>query len=102
MDITSYIDIPITVITYFIVELLKRKLLKRDKQRTMLPIVAAITGAAISIMIFVVWPTISSNVNVLNAFSSGAISGAAATGTNQIYKQLARFFTISNENIDNN
>lgn len=95
MDISAYIDIPILVITYFIVEVVKRKLLKNDKQRGLLPIVAAVTGAVISMAIFVVWPAISTNVNLLNAFASGAISGSAATGSNQIYKQITRFFTVT-------
>ena len=100
MDITSYIDIPITVVTYFIVEIIKKKIFKTNRQRNLLPVIAAVTGAAISIFIFVVWPAISSNVNVLNAFATGAISGSAATGTNQIYKQLTNFFSATNENYE--
>ena len=95
MDISAYIDIPILVITYFIVEVIKRKLLKTDKQRSMLPVIAAITGSVLSMLIYIVWPSISTNVNLLNAFASGAISGSAATGSNQIYKQITRFFTVT-------
>jgi hypothetical protein len=97
MDISAYIDIPIVVLTYFIVEVVKRKLLKNDKQRALLPVVAACTGAAISMLIFAFMPSISTNVNLLNAFASGAISGSAATGSNQFYKQLTRFFTVTPE-----
>lgn len=97
MDISAYIDIPILVITYFIVEIIKRKILKTDKQRSMLPIIAAITGSVISIFIFIVLPSLSTNINLLNAFASGAISGSAATGSNQIYKQITKFFTVTTE-----
>lgn len=102
MDISAYIDIPILVITYFIVEIVKRKLLKSDRQRSMLPIISAATGAIISIIIFVIWPSMSTNVNILNAFASGAISGSAATGSNQIYKQITRFFTITDDDTCDN
>lgn len=95
MDISAYIDIPILILTYFLVEFVKRKLLKTDKQRDLLPAIAAITGAAISMLIFVVWPSVSTNVNLLNAFASGAISGSAATGSNEIYKRITRFFTVT-------
>lgn len=97
MDISAYIDIPILVITYFFVELVKRKFIKSDRQRSLLPIISAATGAVISMIIFVVWPSISTNVNLLNAFASGAISGSAATGSNQIYKQITRFFTVTSD-----
>lgn len=97
MDISAYIDIPILVLTYFIVEVIKRKILKTDKQRSFLPTIAAITGAILSMLIFIFIPSISTNVNLLNAFASGAISGSAATGSNQIYKQITRFFTVTPE-----
>lgn len=95
MDISAYIDIPILVVTYFIVEIVKRKLLKNDKQRSLLPAIAAGTGAILSMLIFIIWPSISTNVNLFNAFASGAISGSAATGSNQIYKQITKFFTVT-------
>lgn len=95
MDISAYIDVPILVITYFFVEIIKRKLIKSDRQRSLLPIISAATGAIISMVIFVVWPSVSTNVNLLNAFASGAISGSAATGSNQIYKQITKFFTVT-------
>lgn len=97
MDISAYIDIPILVLTYFIVEIVKRKLLKDDKKRAFLPTIAACTGALLSMLIFIFIPSISTNVNLFNAFASGAISGSAATGSNQIYKQITRFFTVTPE-----
>lgn len=99
MDISAYIDIPILVLTYFIVEVIKRKLLKTDKQRSLLPAIAAGTGALLSMLIFIFIPSISTNVNLFNAFASGAISGSAATGSNQIYKQITKFFTVTPEEV---
>ena len=97
MDISAYIDIPIVVLTYFIVEFIKRKLLKNDKQRSFLPAIAACTGALLSMSIFIFIPSISTSVNLFNAFASGAISGSAATGSNQLYKQITKFFTVTDD-----
>lgn len=97
MDISAYIDIPILVLTYFFVLFIKKKVLKTDKQRDLLPVIAACTGALISMLIFIFIPSISTNVNLFNAFASGAISGSAATGSNEIYKRITRFFTVTPE-----
>lgn len=102
MDISAYVDIPIMVIVYFFVEIIKRVFLKTDRQRSMIPVIAAATGAVISILIFIIWPMVSTNVSVLNAFASGAISGSAATGSNQIYKQITRFFTVTDDHVCDN
>ena len=100
MDISAYIDIPILVLTYFIVEIIKRTLLKDDKKRAFLPTIAAGTGALLSMLIFIFIPSISTNVNLFNAFASGAISGSAATGSNQIYKQITKFFTVTPDEVE--
>lgn len=96
MDISSYIDIPILVLVYVIMEISKRTFMrKNDDLRRLIPLIALFLGAAISIIIFYIFPELSSNVNGLNAFASGAVSGTAATGSNQVYKQISRFFTTN-------
>ena len=96
MDISSYIDIPILVLVYVIMEIFKRTFMrKHDDLRRLIPLIALFLGAAISMLIFYVLPELSSNINGLNAFASGAVSGTAATGSNQVYKQISGFFTIN-------
>lgn len=94
MDFVTYVDIPILVIVYLLMEMVKNFIFKdkNDKRRNTIPMIALVTGAIISIGIFYIWPDVSSSVNVLNAFTSGAISGVAATGGNQIYKRATDFF----------
>lgn len=97
MDMTAYIDIPIMVIVYFLVEGIKRFIIKEDdKKRSLLPVIAALLGSIVSILVYLYWPSVTTSFNVLNAFASGAVSGTAATGSNQIYKQLMKFFTPDN------
>lgn len=92
MDISAYIDIPIVVITYIVMEIIKRIFLKSDESRNLIPVISPVVGSIISIFIFCVFPEMSTNINLLSAFTSGAISGAAATGSNQIYKKISNFF----------
>lgn len=101
MDLSAYIDVPILMIVYIGMEAVKRTILNMDntkKYRAFIPVMAPIIGSIISLIIFYKWPYISTSVNVLNAFASGAISGAAATGGNQIYKQISKFFSTSDSN----
>ena len=95
MDFVAYVDIPILLIVYLLMEGLKTFVFKNkdDKRRNMIPTIALFTGAIISIAIYFIWPNMSNSVNPLNAFTSGAISGVVATGSNQIYKKATRFFT---------
>ena len=98
MDLSAYIDVPILMIVYICMEVVKRTILNREKTkkyRAFIPVIAPIIASLISLFIFHNWPYISTSVNALNAFASGAISGAAATGGNQIYKQITKFFTIN-------
>ena len=100
MDLSAYIDVPILMIIYISMETIKRTILNTDKTkryRAFIPVIAPVIGSIISIFIFYKWPYISTSVNALNAFASGAISGAAATGGNQIYKQISRFFSTSDD-----
>ena len=98
MDFTFYIDIPILIIVYLMVEFIKAFILKdkEDKRRNLIPLISLLIGAALSLLIYFVWPNMSNSVNVLNAFASGAISGSAATGSNQIYKKAMGFFNSGN------
>lgn len=97
MDLSQYIDVPILCLVYLMAELAKRTFLKDDKKRGLIPIIGPIVGAIVSIILFFVSPEMSTSINVIGAFTNGVVSGAAATGANQIYKQIARFFTPVDE-----
>lgn len=101
MDLSQYIDVPILCLVYLLAEVAKKTILKEDKKRGLIPVIGPIVGAVSSIVIFTAWPEMSNSVNVFAAFANGVISGAAATGANQIYKQIARFFTpVEEENYE--
>lgn len=99
MDFVSYIDIPVLLIVYLLMEGVKTFIFKdkNDKRRNLIPMIALFTGSALALLLYYLWPNVSTSINPLNAFTSGAISGTAATGGNQIYRRATSFFDPSRE-----
>lgn len=84
----------IVIICYLIGEIYK--MLFEEKVFKYIPVVLAICGGVIGIVIYFSNPEILANVeNIWIAFGVGVSSGVSATGTNQIIKQL-----FSSENPD--
>jgi len=78
------IGIPaIVVISYMITETFKMFINKKY-----LPIVAGISGCILGILSFVLQIDIMPADDIITAAAIGIISGLAATGSNQIFKQL--------------
>lgn len=74
----------LTVICYLAVELVKVTPLKNK----WLPVVSGICGALLGVVGYFVMPEFPAE-DVLTAIAVGIVSGLAATGANQIGKQLA-------------
>ena len=87
MEFTS---VPIIVIIcYMIGEIYKVIFKSKESLYKLIPIVISITGGIIGILIFLTNPELILNVtNVWTALVVGIVSGASATTTNQIIKQL--------------
>ena len=78
------IGIPaIVVISYMITETFKMFINKKY-----LPIVAGISGGVLGVLSFVLQINIMPATDVISALAIGIISGLAATGSNQILKQM--------------
>ena len=78
------IGIPaIVVISYMITEIFKMFI-----NNKYLPIVAGISGGVIGIISFVLQINIMPATDIVSALAIGIISGLAATGSNQIIKQI--------------
>ena len=94
----SFISIPIIIIsTYILIEIFK--LCTQKKQDTFykfIPILSSIIGGLISAIIYFTNREILLSANSLyEALTIGFVSGASATGSNQIIKQL--FFKKGDE-----
>ena len=74
----------ITVICFLIAEAVKATSLGNK----WLPIICGICGGALGVVALKVMPEFPA-VDVLTAIAIGIVSGLAATGAHQVYKQLA-------------
>ena len=75
----------IVVISYMITETFKMFINKKY-----LPIVAGISGGCLGVLSFVLEIDIMPANDIISALAIGIISGLAATGSNQILKQLKK------------
>lgn len=90
MDYT-FITIPvITSIVYVIIDIIKKATNSNDKFLRLIPLVAAVLGIICGIVSFYFIPGVLNTDNVFVAIIVGAASGLAATGTNQVIKQLTK------------
>ncbi len=73
----------ITVICYLIIEIIKTTQLNHK----WFPIISGLLGAALGILAMYIMPSFPAT-DYLNAIAVGIVSGLAATGINQVGKQL--------------
>ena len=87
MEFTS---IPIIVIICYIIGEIYKVLFKNKQDLyKLIPILNAILGGILGILIFLTNPEIMLNVsNAWTALGIGIVSGVSSTGTNQIIKQI--------------
>ena len=76
----------ITVIVFLIVEAVKANAKLDDKW---MPVVAGFTGAVLGVVATFVMPEFPAH-DPLTAIAVGIVSGFAATGAHQVYKQLTK------------
>lgn len=91
MTTFDFITVPIIVsIVYGGITLLKKAVNNSEKVLRFLPIIAAVTGAILGIVAYFSMPEIIPASNAFVAVLIGGASGLAATGTNQVFKQLIK------------
>jgi prepilin signal peptidase PulO-like enzyme (type II secretory pathway) len=91
MDTLNFVTVPtIVAAVYSGITLLKKAVKCKEKIMRLLPLIAAIFGAVLGIIAFFSVPDIIPASDVFTAILVGGASGLAATGTNQIIKQLTK------------
>lgn len=86
----DYTSVPIIVLCSYIVGEIYKVIFKRKKDAyKLIPILVAIVGGVLGVLIYLTSPEMIFNVdNLWIALGIGIISGFSATGTNQVVKQL--------------
>ena len=80
----------ITAIVYMIIEVYKSVIPEAEKYRKIIPLIAMGTGMLLAVLGYFVSPETIPSGNILGAIFIGGCNGLAATGTNQIFKQLKK------------
>jgi peptidoglycan/LPS O-acetylase OafA/YrhL len=92
MNTFDFVTVPIIVaVVYGGLALLKQATGSAEKVLRFLPLIAAALGAVLGVVAFFSMPELIPATNVFVAILVGGASGLAATGTNQIVKQLSKF-----------
>lgn len=91
MGFTDFIAIPaIAVIVYLLAEIFKVFANGREKWLKLIPVLCGTLGAILGAVAWRFCPGYISAENVFTAIATGIVSGLAATGANQIGKQLKK------------
>ena len=96
MDFTS---VPIIVVCCYIIgEIYKVLFMNKQEAYKLIPIVMAIIGGLLGIIIYLTNPEMILNAeNIWIALGIGIVSGASSTGANQIIKQIFKKGEEKNE-----
>jgi len=90
-EVIKALSVPVIVgLVYGCINLYKQVTGGEERYLRIIPIVAAVIGAAIGILAFYVFPEVVTAENLLQAIIIGGASGLTATGTNQVFKQLGK------------
>lgn len=81
----EFIALPAIVVICYLIGLACKSIGTIDK---FIPIICGFCGAVLGIVIFITIPDYIAAENWAVAIATGIVSGFAATGVNQIYKQL--------------
>ena len=85
------LSVPVIVsIVYGCINLYKQLIDGEEKYMRLIPIIAAIIGAAVGIFAYYAFPAVLTAENIWQAVIIGAASGLTATGANQIFKQIGK------------
>lgn len=80
----------ITALVYGAMQLYKYTVGGRESLIRLIPVIAAILGAVLGIVAFYAVGEVMPADNIFTAILIGGASGLAATGSNQIFKQLTK------------
>ena len=85
----NYAAIPaLVIIVYLIAEAVK--LIGDGALNKYIPIICGVLGATLAVVAFFFCPAYINATNIFEAIAIGIVSGLAATGVNQIVKQLGK------------
>lgn len=102
MENLTAITVPVIVsVVYALIGVITKATNESEKFKRFIPLLALIFGSILGGVLFVFEPSLIGANNAVVAILIGAASGLAATGTDQIFKQLGKGKDIENKNDEN-
>ena len=102
MENLTAITVPVIVsVVYALIGVITKATNESEKFKRFIPLLALIFGSILGGVLFVFEPSLIGANNAVVAILIGAASGLAATGTDQIFKQLGTRKDIENKNDEN-
>jgi len=90
MNFAEIISVPIIVTVVYGALYCYKKVVADEKLIRLIPLIAGVLGVILGVVSFYAAPEIIAADNVVAAILVGGASGLAATGTNQVIKQLLK------------
>lgn len=90
-NLIQIVSVPlITSLIYGVLAFYKQLVNGKETLIKIIPIIAIVLGCVLGVIAFYGLPEIMPATNIFTAVLIGGASGLAATGTNQIFKQLGK------------
>lgn len=89
-NLVAISSVPLIVAIVYCALSVFRSIVTNEKWIRLIPVFAAVLGALLGVLAFYAAPEIIQADNILVAILIGGTSGLAATGTNQVFKQLSK------------
>lgn len=93
---TEIVSVPVIVAIVYAAMAIYKHFLPAEKWVKLIPLWSALLGVILGVVAYYAAPEIIPAENVLVAILIGGASGLAATGTNQIFKQIKKNKTDDN------
>lgn len=84
---TEFVSIPSIVVVCYLIGMFVKNFPKLEK---FIPCICGVCGAILGLLVFYTIPGFIGADNWITAIAIGISSGFAATGVNQVYKQLTK------------
>ena len=86
----DFITVPAIIAIVYLIALIIKSMSTDEKIDRMIPAICGVSGLILGLLIFFTIPGFMPVTNWAEAAATGIASGLAATGINQIYKQLTK------------
>ena len=89
-EFTDFAAVPAIVVIVYLIGEIFRSVIPAESINKFIPIICGVSGLLLGITCYLVSPELIPATDVISASAIGIVSGFAATGVNQVFKQLTK------------